>query len=33
VPKGISLYAQAWIADAGAPQGFAATAGVKSVTP
>ena len=33
VPKGISLYAQAWVTDPGAPQGFSASSAFKAVTP
>ncbi|HZL99166.1 MAG TPA: hypothetical protein VFD43_02845, partial [Planctomycetota bacterium] len=33
VPHGFSFHAQAWIADAGAPAGFAATPGLRATTP
>jgi hypothetical protein len=33
IPSGISVFLQDWIADAGAPQGFASTNGLRATTP
>ncbi|QDU66067.1 FG-GAP repeat protein [Engelhardtia mirabilis] len=33
IPSGLDLYVQAWVLDAGGPQGFAATAGLTATAP